>query len=248
MTRFNQTLRDAQARLTVPEPARSRIMLELRADMEDLYQEYVGRGMQEDEAETAVAETFDLTDDVLRDLVQVHDTPLERSLESLSLHVQSPWSRLLMTGLALSVIVGSGTFLIRPEVYRVASPVVWAMLPLLVAGVWIAGGHAFRLFKAGRSWSPGLRTGLSRLLGLAVTVLVIAAGGLWIELYLSALRIREMPRETMIHFIGWLYTSSSTLVVFLSGALILAFLWFFLEARTRKLERLASSELLGGVS
>jgi hypothetical protein len=153
-----------------------------------------------------------------------------------------------MTGLALSVIVGSGTFLVRPDVYRVASPIVWVMLPLLGAGLWIAGGHALRLLKARNSWTPGLRTGLGRLLGLAVAVAIIAAGGLWIELYLSALRIREVPSETMIHFVGWLYTASATLVVFLSGALILAFLWFFLEARTRKLEKLASTDLLGGVS
>jgi hypothetical protein len=81
-----------------------------------------------------------------------------------------------------------------------------------------------------------------------VVVLAVAASGLWIELYLSALRIRQAPGETMIHFVGWLYTASATLVVFLSGALVLAFLWFFLEARTRKLEKLASVRLLGGVS
>ena len=90
MTRFMKALQDANARLTVPEPARSRILLEIGADMEGLFLEYVDRGMTEDDAENAVSETFDLSEETLRELVRVHDTPLDRSLEGLTLQVQSP--------------------------------------------------------------------------------------------------------------------------------------------------------------
>ena len=248
MSRFNQALVGADAKLTVPEPARSRILLEIAADMEGLFQEYRSRGMDQSAAESAVLDHFDLSEEALTDLVRIHDAPLQRSLESLSGHVQKPWSRVLMTGLALFVVVGSGTLLVRPQVYCVASPVVWLLLPLLAMGLWVAGGHFLRLHRARQSWTSGLRLGLGRLLALSITMVVLAWGGLLIEFYLSALRIREIPEEAPIHLVGWLHMASATLVVSLSGALVLAFLWFFLESQTRRRERSAAVSLLGGVS
>lgn len=248
MSRFNEVLVGADARLTVPEPARSRILLEIASDMEGLFQEYRARGMEEPDAESAVMDHFDLSEEALTDLVRVHDAPLQRSLEGLSGQVQRPWSRVLMTGLALFVVVGSGMLLVRPQLYRIASPVLWVLLPLLAMGLWVAGGHLLRLRQARQRWTPGLRLGLGRLLALAVTMVGLSLGGLLVELYLSALRIRDVPSETLIHLVGWLHTASATLVVSLSGALVLAFLWFFLESQTRRHERMAAVNLLGGVS
>ncbi len=77
--------------------------------------------------------------------------------------------------------------------------------------------------------------------------MAVAAVGLWVELYLSALRIRNAPGETLIHLVGWVHMASATLVIALSGALILGFLWFFLEFRTRRQELNAVADLFGGV-
>jgi hypothetical protein len=244
MSRFNQALLAADARLSVPEPARSRILLEIAADMEDLYEEYLGRGTSEAEAEAAVMDHFDLSDEALRELVRVHDTPLQRSLEKVSGNVRGPWSQLLMAVLALLVTVGSGNLLFRMRLYGDASNLVWIVVPILILGLILAGGKTRSLYRAGPTWSPSLGHGLSRLLGLAVVILVVTGAGLWVELYLSALRIRSAPAETMIHLLGWLYMASATLVVALSSALVLGFLWFFLQARVRQHELSAAATLL----
>ncbi len=247
MSRFAKVLSDVDARLRVPEPARSRILLELSADMEDLFQEYLSRGVGEEGAEAEVIEHFDLSEEALDELVQVHDTPLQRSLEYLSVPVRGPWSRLLMVVLAVFFLAGSGTLLVQGGLYRDASVLVWGIVPLLALGLAMAVGQALRLYRAGNAWRPGLGSGLGRLLGSAVLILVLAAGGLWVELYLSALGIRSAPGNTLVHLVHWLHMASATLVVALSGALILGFLWFFLGARVRRLEVRASSDLLGGI-
>lgn len=244
MSRFADVLADADARLSVPEPARARILLEISADMEDLQREYLGRGLSEQEAELAVLEHFEMSEDTLRELVRVHDTPFQRSLQTISGQVGSPWPRLLMVFLAILVTFASGTLLIRPQLYRDASLSVWAIMPLLVVGFGIAFTHVGRLARGGDRRTPISQGGLGRLLGLSVLMVAVAGVGLWIELYLSTLRIRNNPAETLIHLVGWLHMASATMVISLSGALVLGFLWFFLEAWQRRREVAAVANLL----
>jgi hypothetical protein len=74
--------------------------------------------------------------------------------------------------------------------------------------------------------------------------MAVTFAGLWVEFYLSALRIREIPRDTLIHLVGWLHMASATLVIAISGALVLGFLWFVLQARIRKQELATVAHLL----
>jgi len=244
MSRFSQVLSDAAARLTVPEPARSRILLEVAADMEDLHRAYLDRGMEAEAAWDAVVEQFDLSDQALRDLALVHDTPLQRSLETLSGPVRASWARVLLGLVALSVLWPSGQLLAQPEIYAEAGLLVWVLLTLVLLGVGIGAWKGYSLLRGGRDWSRDAGRGLGALLALAGIQLALALAGLWIGLYQSALNIRAAPRDALIHLLGWAVNASATLVVSLSGALVLGFIWFFLRARARSLEETAASRLL----
>jgi hypothetical protein len=246
MSRFTQLLSGLDSRLKVPEPARSRILLEVAADMEDLGQEYLDRGVSEDEADAAVLDHFDLSEEAILELVRVHDTPFQRGLGRFSGQIESLWARLLLVILALLVALGSGVLLFRGQLYRDASALVWIVMPILGWGLWVAGSHVRRLLKAGEIRRSTAGPGPGRLLALAASILGVTASGLWVELYLSGLRIRDVPGEALIHLVEWLYMTSATLVIALSGALVLGFLWFFLESATRRREALAVSDLLRG--
>ena len=247
MSRFNETLAEADSRLGVAEPARSRILLELAADMEGLFREYLERGVPEGEAEVKVKEHFQLSDETLRDLVRIHDTPLQRSLGGLARQLEGPWSRLLVVLLALSVVVASGTLLVQSQLYRDASALVWLLMPLLAMGVIWGGIRVVALLRARNEWRRDLSRGPARLLALAVAIPGLSLVGLWIQLYSAAVRIRGAPEEAMIHLVGWMHMASATLVVAFSGSLILAFIWFFLESRARRMEKRALASLLGGL-
>lgn len=248
MSRFEQALLEVDSRLTVSEPSRSRILLEIASDMDGLFQAYREKGVGETEAETATLDHFDLTEDTLAELVRIHDTTLERSLDELTVPLRGLGARLLMVGMAVFVVAGSGTFLLNPDLYRTASRVVVILGVLLAWGLWVAGRQAVALVRARGLWTPQLRKGLHRLPGLAIAIVGLGGGGLLFELYLGALRIREVPSEALIHLVGWLHLASATMVVALSSALMLAFLWYFLDAQTRRLEKLASQALLGDLA
>ena len=56
MSRFAELLGRTAARLDIPQPARSRVLLELAGDLDALYEHYRGLGLEEDEASRRVAE------------------------------------------------------------------------------------------------------------------------------------------------------------------------------------------------
>lgn len=244
MSDFSERLRGIAARLPVPEPARSRILLEISTDMEDLFAHLVEGGMPEAEAKGTVREKFDLPDETLQELAQVHATPLACSLEGLSGQARSTWERIILGLVALSVIVGLGGLLLRTRVFLDASPVAYVMGGILLVGLGLGARYARRLFVAPDMVGPIPRGGLRMLPGLSVVLLGLGLAGVWVELYRSALVIRSEPEMSMVHLVHWLHLSSATLVVAFSGALLTALLWFFLENRAAHLEERAAAQIL----
>lgn len=244
MSRFAKALSDAASRLTLPEPVRSRVLLEMAADMEDLHRAYMERGLPEEKAREAVLEHFDLSQEALRELAAVHDSPLERSLTSLSGQAHRPWARTLLGLLGLFVALGTGSLFLEAGLLSRASSLAWVLLAILAVG--LAGGvwKIRVLYFAPAAVESRTRTGVSFLLGLAGVQVVLGFACVWVELYRSGLRIRSAPGEALIHIVGWMHMASATLVVALSGALILGFLWFFLEGRTQRLQTSAAVSLL----
>jgi hypothetical protein len=244
MSRFANALSGAADRLTVPEPARSRILLELAADMEDLHQAYLDRGYSDEDAHRETLEQFDLSEETLRELASVHDSPLQRSLETLSGQVRGTGSRVLLGVLALTVAVSVGPLLLQGELYRDASGLVWLLLPLLLVGLGIGFWKGYLLFFSAPPWAPELKRGLGYLLSLSLLQMALAFAGLWVELYRAAVQIRGAPREAIVFLVGWIHSSAATLIVALAGAIILGSLWFFLVVRSQQLEESAAARLL----
>ena len=59
MSRFADVLNQVRDRLEIPEPSRTRIVLEMASDLEDSYQYYLDQGHDEAEAARLARETFD---------------------------------------------------------------------------------------------------------------------------------------------------------------------------------------------
>jgi hypothetical protein len=79
---------------------------------------------------------------------------------------------------------------------------------------------------------------------MSLLLLFLGFSGIWVELYRSALAIRVEPALALRHLVGWLHLASATMVVALSGALLLGLLWFFLETRATHLDELAAARIL----
>jgi hypothetical protein len=244
MSRFSSRLRNIAARLPIPEPARSRVLLEIATDMEDLFQHLVGGGMGEEAAASAVAEHFDLSDDALRELSQIHSSPIGRSLEGLSGQARSTWERVILGLVALFVLPGLGGFVLQPTLIQDASPLVFALVGILLLALGLGLWKGVVLFRPGPGRAPIPRQGLRALPALSLLLLFLGFAGIWVELYRSALSIRGAPGNALRNLVEWLHMASATMVVSLSGALLTAVLWFFLENRAAYLEEKAASAIL----
>src|SRR5690606_35990989 len=72
--RFLPALRRISDELTLPEPAKSRVVLEMAADLVSLYEHHRARGRGEEEAAQLAEETILASPEALRHLVLLHTT------------------------------------------------------------------------------------------------------------------------------------------------------------------------------
>lgn len=245
MSDFSAHLRHISARLPIPEPARSRVLLEIATDMGDLYQHLADGGMTPGEAENVVVEQFDLSDEALRELSQIHNSTLSCSLEGLSGQARSKWERVILGLVALFVSPPLfGALFFQPTLLTDASLLAAGLLVVLALGFGIGLWKAAVLFRPNRRRRPIPRRGLRALPGLTLLLLFMGFAGIWVELYRSALAIRITPQMTLRHLVEWLHLASATMIVALSGALLTALLWFFLENRASHLEEKAAEAIL----
>jgi hypothetical protein len=244
MSGFAPHLRNLANRLSIPEPVRSRVLLEIATDMEDLFRHLVEGGMEEEEAAGSVVEQFDLSEDALRDLAEIHNSPISRSLEGISGQARTRWERVILGLVALFVTpILLGPVLFQPTLLEDASRLAFVLLGILVLGLGLGVWKAVALFRPG-SRVPIPRKGLRVLPGIALLLFALGFAGIWVELYRAALAIRSSPGMALRFLVEWLHMASATMVLALAGALLTALLWFFLENRCRYLEERAAAAIL----
>lgn len=231
MGRFDQVLRRVDRELEVREPERSRILLELAGDLEDLYREYRGAGCADREARLR-AETWLAPDPAsvgrLRDL---HTPLLGRLLSPLS---DIGRSRLETGALSLLTLVsiagGLGALWVSPLVWP-PGPAMVAILALGGLGTALAGRHALDVLLSSKrgvrvpEWIPGLP---------ALSAASALTGAVGASLELRAALLSSSSSAATAGF-PWerVGTAAGTATLGLVVALALALGWFWLVVRVR---------------
>lgn len=236
MSRFVGTLRRISDRLTIPQPARSRVLLEISADMEDLRRHYLDRGLGEEEAALRVESEFSLSEEALGELVGVHGNPLTRVLDGLSAQTRGRWERALLVLLLLFVAVVAGRLMLTREFFATASPLAWPILAGMLVALGLSAVKGYRL-QIRRDHDPRrLRGGLNLLPMLGLGMLAYAFAGLWLNLGWTALRIQTRLDEMGFLLADWLMSSATLLITAHVCALLCGLLWFLLDLRVGTIE------------
>ncbi|MFC1572361.1 hypothetical protein ACFL6M_02070 [Candidatus Eisenbacteria bacterium] len=89
MSMFREILRQTNERLRLPQPAKSRIILEMAADLDELFLFYRKQGLGEDDAMRASVDKLGVSDETLVQLTHIHESPLQRLLDGLSSQARS---------------------------------------------------------------------------------------------------------------------------------------------------------------
>ncbi|MGD2154707.1 MAG: hypothetical protein PVG79_15665 [Gemmatimonadales bacterium] len=231
MTDFAEVLRPLRARLPLPQPARTRVVLEIAADLEDMYRHYRALGLSEEEARVKAVEACDLSDEALAELVRVHTSSFRRLLDRLSAQAQSRWER----GLLL-IVAGTLTFVclqvvVRGELVAVAGPQVWPSLICGLAGLTLGLAKFYQIYIKQDHELRRARRGLDAIMILAGAQVILGFLAAWFGLYLAARRITDDVEYAIVYLFNWLLGSAALLSVSLMGALLTAMVWFALARR-----------------
>jgi hypothetical protein len=244
MTRFEDVLQQIGDRLTIPQPARSRVLLEIAADMEDHYEALLAVGHSEEDAKQRTLEQFGPSDNALHDLVDVHSTAVSRFLDRFSQQAQSRWERgLLATIVLFAAIVGAGP-LRQGRWLAGMNEFAWPVLIVAAIGFLLTVTRVYSLFIKKDHDLRRLRSGLSPLIALALAELLLGFGGAWVGLFLTVSKILDDMESASIYLSDWMLRGSATLCFSMLAAMILALAWMLLAARAAAIEQAEAALLL----
>jgi uncharacterized membrane protein len=243
VNRFSAILRRTAARLDLPQPTRSQVLLEMAADLEDLFDAYRQRGFSEDEAERRVTERFDASDDALSELARLHRSAFRRFMDRFSAQAQTLWERVMLGVILLFVAVMTGRSLASTTFFGNASVFVWPAIVVGVAAVGIFLGKTYQLYIKKDHRIRGLRRWLPTLLMLTCAALFNGVFGYFLTLQLTMTRIAGEYEKFGIYFERWLVGGTATMILSLLVAILAALFWFVLMNKVRRIE-LAEAALM----
>jgi hypothetical protein len=236
MTDFADALRRIDARLHLPQPARSRVILELATDLEALYRHYLDKGLTEDEAREAALSDLDATDEVLTDLAEVHVSAVRRGMDRLVRQAESGWTRALLLVVLVAVAGAAARVVLTPMFVEDAGIFLWPMGLCLGVGAVTGGLLLMRLQRFDADDPAPARGLLDRIAVLIVGEFMLALFGAWMELYWAVGRMVDDAGQITPELFGWLVRASALMSAGVAAALILAVVWFFASHRTAVIE------------
>jgi hypothetical protein len=236
MSRFNAVLHRTGDRIGLPPAVRSLILVEIAADLEDLFQHYLRQGLSEDEAAARAEEMVDLSDDALAELVNIH-SDARGWAERVVQRSQPFWERIAM---ALIVLFFVAIAAVEPEwdLMLQTSVFIWPVLAILgILLIFVA----IQLFGGWNGASPRrLRDALATPLFLGAASAVTGFVGFGIGMYSTLKRMAAAPQHAGGLFAQAILNGTSTLIVALLVTLVAAVVWFFLAGRVARIENEAS--------
>lgn len=244
MSRFADILGALSDRLDLPQPARSRLLIEIADDLEDLFEHHRRQGLSEAEARRRAIETCDLSDEALQGLATVHASGIRRLLDRLGEQAGSrgEWLLFLMSMLC-ALAVGIPTVL-TSNVIGSASLAVWPILACAAGALLLAAWRLHVVFVRRDHRPRRLRRGLHAILALALVGLVLGVCDYVLETYLTALAIRADVDHLFPLLVLWLQRVTAMWIVCLLATIVSATFWFVLARKVACIERLEAAALM----
>ena len=232
MSRFNAFLRDTGQRLALPKTTKSRILVEIASDLEDLFQHYLQQGLSEQEAAAKAEEKVDMSDEALTELVRIH-SDARTWTDRIARRTQPFWERFAMALIVLFFVtewvIGTG---LKPFAHLTGF--IW---PILVIFIALLTFFIVQMARFSDHSSPRrVRDSLATPLFLGAASLVVGFAGAGIELYRTLMRMAADPEHAAPLFANVVLDSTATLSIALLVALAAGVAWFLLAGRVARLE------------
>ena len=236
MSRFADVLKDINGKLDLPQPEKSHILLEIASDLEDIYRAYRERGLGEEEARRRAEEKLDLSDEALRELVEIHQSGLRKFLGRISEQARSRWERVLLAMAVLLVAAYTGRHVLSADLYQQASRFVWSILLFALAAIVITIWQIYKLYMKKDHDTRTLGDGLPWLLAAGAASLLSGLLGMMYELHRSALMAAGEVERSLLFLVQCALRCSAMMMVGLLTAIAIGIVWFVLMNKVRRIE------------
>ena len=243
MNPFIEDLQRINQELAVAQPAKARIILELAADLEDLYDYYRNQGKDDAEAVRLAKEKGDLAPDVLSQLARVHSSGLQRILLHLSDRTRNYLERIGLAAVLLVLVMTTGPIMLSTGFLERISHFVWGPVVMAFAIAALSFNILYRLYIRRDHRVRQLRKGISTIFYAATASLVINIFGVVYELLWTinttlAVIHRSLKDIDMwlYYFVHWVLRTSGTSVISLWIFILGIMLWYFLDSKVRRIE------------
>jgi hypothetical protein len=244
MSRFAPLIRATSQRLDLPQPARARVLVEMAADLEDLFEHYTAAGASEDEAHRRACERFELSDEALRRLVAVHASPVRRLLERVSERTRAWWERVMIVILAAYFAATTLEVMMSHRFFLDASPLIWPVVALGLLALAIGIARVYALYLKGDHDPRRVRRGLTTLIGIAVMCPILGCYTMVVELMMLAFKVYPNPERAFVGVVLVMLRIAPVMITSLLVAVAAAVLWYLLSRTAIRLEQATARALI----
>lgn len=256
MNRFTPLLKKINTKLDLPQPAKSRIVLEIAADLEDLFQFYRNQGLDEKAAMKKVYEKFDVTDEALMELAQIHESVFRKWMDKISERAQNRWEHFVMILILISIALLASKAILSTRFFVNISMFVLPMVGIAFFVMAKFLEKAYYLYIKKDYDIKTLRKGLLPLLVLGSGNIFLGISGYFIELLMTGENAvftgllgilclnPKMGEETTVELAEWLTKSSSMIMVCMLITIFIALILFILWNKIQKIEQAEAACLL----
>ena len=258
MKKFTPILKRINEKLDLPQPTKSRIILEIASDLEDTYHLYLKKGLSEQEAVQKAVEKFSLTDDALIELTSIHQSFFRKLMDKLSDQGQTRWERFVLFLVLLSVIIVGVKVVFSAHFFLQASKYIFPILGSFFGVVMISFAKIYQFYIKKDHHIKNLHKGLSTILILGSINLFLGVFGYIIELYSfprtpmysglfdAIVTVLNTNDQTFFRTVEQIMKCSSMAMVCTFVTIFTALVWFFLYNKIRKIEQAEAAFLLEG--
>ena len=146
MKRFARVLRDAQEQLEIPEPSRTRVLLEMASDLEDSFQFHLSQGCDEAEAARRAEEAFGTSEEALKHLTRIHEAGLGGMQNRISNQIGRPWEKVLLVAIVAFEIFATAKIVSHEAFFLFLSPFLWPIAALALGALVVTVWKLYQIF------------------------------------------------------------------------------------------------------
>lgn len=258
MNQFRQILQNINDKLDLPQPVKSRILLEISGDLDDLFHHYLEQGLEIQDARQQAIETLNLDGTALNELVQIHTSPFKRFWTQLSEQAQSKWERTIILTTLCVLILLAGQSMTHIDFFSQASRFVWGVAGV---GVLIFTNFLYHIYRLCIKRDHSIRTlrnGLNVLPVLAGVSLFVAVAGLFLEAswlenkfvihgpYLIIMMNKHLVNtsDLLMQLTTWMLKTSALLMFAMVISIFGAFAWYIVINKIQRIEQAEAAMLL----